>query len=219
MYVAPSNSQNISVSRLRPVPATYSSSKAALNLFSETLRLELSPFGVTVLSILAGTVDSQFHANDTGSGTGFAVPQGSRYAPIQETSRDGPAGRPSPRAAPAGTFAEGVAGDIVGERDGLLFRGRYAGAMGVLLRWAPRAVTVSWSNCRLSVLDERMRLISSFWQDAAMSYNRDSANFRRSRLREKSECERQMLQTSIYITSIYAGTKGDDGYSPGMELR
>ncbi|KUI56150.1 NADPH-dependent 1-acyldihydroxyacetone phosphate reductase [Cytospora mali] len=48
-----------------PWISAYASSKAALGNISETLRLELSPFGVSVVIIMAGVVTSQFHENDS----------------------------------------------------------------------------------------------------------------------------------------------------------
>lgn len=42
----------------------YSSSKAAITQLSETLRLELSPLGISVLCIMAGTITTDFHANE-----------------------------------------------------------------------------------------------------------------------------------------------------------
>ena len=46
------------------VVGTYASSKAALNSISDTLRLELAPFNVSVVTIMVGTVATPFHANE-----------------------------------------------------------------------------------------------------------------------------------------------------------
>lgn len=119
--------------------AAYTSSKAALNLIAETLRLELSPFGVSVISVMAGIVDSQFHANDGE----FALPADSRYAPIKEIMAGWASGASKPRGCSADEFADAVVGDIVGSRDGLLFRGPNAGSVDIVSRWAPRFVAVS----------------------------------------------------------------------------
>ena len=38
----------------------YNASKAASNLLSETLRLELAPFGVQVITVVTGVINTQF---------------------------------------------------------------------------------------------------------------------------------------------------------------
>ncbi|ROT42885.1 NAD(P)-binding protein [Sodiomyces alkalinus F11] len=128
-----------------PWIAAYTSSKAALNQFSETLRLELSPFGVSVVTIMAGVVDSHFHANDSN----FVLPEGSRYAPIQEIIAGWASGASKPKGCSAVQFADALVQEITGTgKNGLVFRGPHAGGINFLSRWAPRSAT-----------------------DAAMSYN------------------------------------------------
>ncbi|KAK4077102.1 uncharacterized protein Triagg1_4069 [Trichoderma aggressivum f. europaeum] len=60
---------------------TYASSKAAINSISETLRLELPPFGVSVMTILLSTVATLFHANELIP----ELPETSYYVKILET--------------------------------------------------------------------------------------------------------------------------------------
>ena len=94
---------------------------------------------MAVLSIMAGTVDSQFRVNDPN----FGVSEGSRYAPIEEIIAGWASGASKPKGCSAELFAEEVAGGIVGEGDGLLFKGPNAEAMDILSRREPRAVIVS----------------------------------------------------------------------------
>ena len=56
---------NISVGSHLGVPfiGTYTSSKAAANMITETMRLELSPFGIRVVALMTGTVKSNFFEN------------------------------------------------------------------------------------------------------------------------------------------------------------
>ncbi|KAJ7247998.1 hypothetical protein C8J57DRAFT_1673301 [Mycena rebaudengoi] len=56
----------------------YSAFKAGLNRVSETLRLELAPFGVSVLTVMLGGVATVFIANEAPR----PLPPGSRYASI-----------------------------------------------------------------------------------------------------------------------------------------
>ncbi|KAI1313518.1 NAD(P)-binding protein [Xylaria venustula] len=73
-----------------PWVSAYATSKAALNTLSETLRLELELFGVSVVTILPGVIDSNLHVNNA---AGFDVPRTSRYQPSRTLSRTGPTGR------------------------------------------------------------------------------------------------------------------------------
>jgi short-subunit dehydrogenase len=65
--------------------ATYAASKAALNTLFETLRLEIGPFGVSVITILPGVIDSSLHANDSKRSD---MPNTSRYLAIKKMIAD-----------------------------------------------------------------------------------------------------------------------------------
>lgn len=56
--------------------SAYGASKAALTTYSNTLRVELEPFGVKVVSVMAGGVTSNL------ARTARTLPEGSLYAPI-----------------------------------------------------------------------------------------------------------------------------------------
>ena len=72
---------NSSVASVVPVPGMgiYGASKAALSMLTETLRLEVAPFGVRVVELKTGTVESNFHANQGKT----VLPPDSLYAPIR----------------------------------------------------------------------------------------------------------------------------------------
>jgi short-subunit dehydrogenase len=108
------------------VTAVYASSKAALTNLSETLRHELSPFGVSVICLQVGGVDTNFDARTTE----FSLPSNSYYAAIKDDIAE--------------SFAEEVVRDILGEgRNGVIFRGKYASSVRVLVDWFPGWVVVS----------------------------------------------------------------------------
>ncbi|KAI6088059.1 oxidoreductase [Hypoxylon rubiginosum] len=128
-----------------PWIASYTSTKAALTTLSETLRLELSPFGVNVTTIMAGAVVSHFHDNEPQ----FRLPEGSYYAPIESIIAGWASGKSKPQSGPAEQFVESIIDDIVGNgRGGLVWKGAHAGSIRFLVEWLP-----SWV------------------QDAAMSIN------------------------------------------------
>ncbi|KAJ7210469.1 hypothetical protein GGX14DRAFT_363383, partial [Mycena pura] len=62
-----------------PIPfnAAYNSAKAALNSFGDTLRVEMAPFGVNVLNVLSGNVQSNIMKPTT-------LPDNSIYQPIKD---------------------------------------------------------------------------------------------------------------------------------------
>lgn len=127
-----------------PWISTYVSSKAAFTSYSETLRLELAPFGVDVMTVMTGTVDSLFHVNDP-----FKLPEGSRYALIEEKIAGWASGELKPKGIPNEKFAELIVGDVTTDgKSGLIWKGPNAGSLAAMSKWAPQSLC-----------------------DAAMSYN------------------------------------------------
>ncbi|OTB01231.1 hypothetical protein M426DRAFT_221919 [Hypoxylon sp. CI-4A] len=122
-----------------PWIASYCSSKAALTSISETLRLELAPFGVSVVTIMAGAVASHFHDNDP-----FHLPPASYYTPIEQTIGGWASGELKPKGCSAEQFAEMLVEDIVGAgKNGMVWKGPYADGIKFLSKWGPRAMAVS----------------------------------------------------------------------------
>ena len=89
----------------------YATSKAAVNLLSETLRLELEPLGVKVITVVAGMVKSNFFAAVDEK---YKIPTTSFYK-----SMEGPSGRMAKREDLPGSamspedFRNGVARDVL----------------------------------------------------------------------------------------------------------
>ena len=75
---------NVSTAAVRGLPliGTYAASKAALEVFTETLRLELHQFGIDVLLAEPGAVVTSFGANRTDVDAGD-----SDYAALQQAAR------------------------------------------------------------------------------------------------------------------------------------
>lgn len=123
-----------------PFKAVYSSSKAALNIISESLRLELSPFGVSVVTILAGLLETNFHAGDMQ----FKLRPDSLYAPIDEIIEGWASGRSKPKGQSAEDFAASIAGDILGQGEGgLVWKGPNAGSIKWASKFFPSSLMVS----------------------------------------------------------------------------
>ncbi len=66
-----------------PFQSAYNASKAAMAMFSDSQRLELEPFGVTVVDLKTGAVNSNFSKNHRAA-TRTSLPKGSIYEPARE---------------------------------------------------------------------------------------------------------------------------------------
>ncbi|KAI0172926.1 NAD(P)-binding protein [Hypoxylon sp. FL1284] len=120
-----------------PWISTYSSSKAALTSISESLRRELSPFGVTVVTVMAGIINSHFHDNDIGT----KLPEGSRYTDIEDTIGGWVSGKSKPQGMSADQFAAHLVPDIIGNsKGGLVWKGPNAGSAKLATQWFPSSL-------------------------------------------------------------------------------
>ncbi|KAK1984756.1 short-chain dehydrogenase [Colletotrichum cereale] len=72
-----------SVSAL-PFQGVYNASKAALAMLSETMRMELAPFGVAVVDLKTAGVKSNIIANNNVNTKAERLPEDSIYAPARE---------------------------------------------------------------------------------------------------------------------------------------
>jgi NAD(P)-dependent dehydrogenase (short-subunit alcohol dehydrogenase family) len=120
-----------------PWVSAYAASKVGLNMISETLRLELAPFGVSVITILPGVINSKLHTNNMAK---FDLPPSSRYASISGLIGGWAKGEAQPKdSCSADEFAKLVINDIVGtSKGGIVSRGPYALVLRYIGQWAPR---------------------------------------------------------------------------------
>jgi 1-acylglycerone phosphate reductase len=123
----------------------YNASKAALMSWSETLRLELEPFGVRVVSLVTGSV-----ATNVMSHAELRLPATSLYQKaIPEIQKRGVGEDVQSKSSPAG-FAQAVVGDILGGATSPLWRGAMASAARIMSSFLPTSVVVSCPRaCRL----------------------------------------------------------------------
>ncbi|CAJ2510214.1 Uu.00g061140.m01.CDS01 [Anthostomella pinea] len=118
-----------------PWIGTYASSKAALTNLSETLRLELSPLGVTVVAIMCGTINSLFHNNDPD----FHLPPTSLYMPIEKTIAGWASAELKPKGIPAEQFAEMLVEDMGGSGTaGLVWKGPNSSGIKFVSQFLPQ---------------------------------------------------------------------------------
>ncbi|MCJ1430793.1 hypothetical protein MMC27_000143 [Xylographa pallens] len=100
----------------------YSASKAALTIASETLRVEVEPLGVRVITAMIGCVETNIYSNNST----FELPAGSLYKPIKQQIADTNARKHSPKGTDVNTLAKNVVDGILKGKKGQLWRGKMA---------------------------------------------------------------------------------------------
>ncbi|KAI1746387.1 hypothetical protein F4680DRAFT_19764 [Xylaria scruposa] len=100
----------------------YNSSKASVTFLSETLRIELEPLGIRVMTAMVGEVDTGFYTHVT-----FCLPEGSHYKRVQEFVRKQSFGELQTNNEPARVTARNLARDVLSGRQGQVWRGGVAG--------------------------------------------------------------------------------------------
>jgi NAD(P)-dependent dehydrogenase (short-subunit alcohol dehydrogenase family) len=112
-----------------PYLGLYGSSKAALTIASETLRLEMRPLGVKTVTVMTGMVRTEFHDNIPA----VVLPEGSFYRSVEERVRATTTveGEMVKWQMPAEKFAEEIVNHVLNGVEGYV----YKGGMSAVLRW------------------------------------------------------------------------------------
>jgi 1-acylglycerone phosphate reductase len=105
------------------VSGIYTASKAALEAVGETLRLELDPFGVKVVSVLTGEVQRQFYLNQTHQLPPTSYHLQSSDAIARKAENQGVKGMDTT------TFAKQVVDDLLGGANGKVVRAKQNAAL------------------------------------------------------------------------------------------
>lgn len=77
------NQTSVAGSVTLPFQSAYNASKAAMAMFSDSQRLELGPFGITVVDLKTGVVESNLQKNHR-EARQISLPKGSIYEPAKE---------------------------------------------------------------------------------------------------------------------------------------
>lgn len=78
------NQTSVGVTLTLPFQGVYNSSKAALSMLSDTMRLELEPFGVKVIELRTGVVKTNL-IKTMQTSTNTTIPEDSIYEPARES--------------------------------------------------------------------------------------------------------------------------------------
>jgi short-subunit dehydrogenase len=106
------NACSISEILYTPWASVYNASKAALKRWSETLRLELRPLGVKVVSLVAGSVETNIMSK------GNVAREDSLSHKASEAIRRRPIGEDKPTGTTAEESARQLVSDVLGVRRG-----------------------------------------------------------------------------------------------------
>jgi len=117
----------------------YSASKRSLELVSETLRLEMEPFGVTVLSIVTGAVQS----NGNTYFDDWKLPENSLFKPIEATIKARAQGHDGVKRTDRIEFANKVASEIIRGASGKMWCGSNASGVKFGESFLPQYLMVS----------------------------------------------------------------------------
>lgn len=124
---------SIASSVITPWMGVSAGSKAAMTAITEALRLELAPFGITVVTVNTGAVRTNNFAN----GVNFELPSTSLYKSIEKQIAARARGEDgTPRMEPS-VYAEKVVDDILGGASGQIWRGGYASLVRFVLSKLP----------------------------------------------------------------------------------
>jgi len=109
----------------------YGSSKAAFQFLSEVLRLEVEPLGIKVLTVVAGSIKTNFFApiNET-----YALPPTSYYSSLKHVLVEKASGKADlqPSTMTAEAFGRAVANDVLSGKKGNTYRGSMAWAVPIM---------------------------------------------------------------------------------------
>ena len=106
---------------------------------TDTLRMELAPFNVKVVTVMTGTISTNILASDKN----FQLPSTSRYRSIEKEIAARARGEDgTPRMTPA-AYVEKVVEDFLGGVNQQIWRGGYASIVRFTSSWFPAALSVS----------------------------------------------------------------------------
>jgi 1-acylglycerone phosphate reductase len=117
----------------------YGGSKAALEIIADTLRLELKPFGVGVLNIVTGAVESNGY---THAGH-LELPKDSLYKSIENEIRAASKWEDGVKRMKLEKYAESVVDKICHDSTGKLWKGSMASTLKFILTFMPQSLLVS----------------------------------------------------------------------------
>lgn len=109
------------------VVGVYAGSKSAIAIISKTLRLEMEPFGVKVVTCIIGAIKTNIFEN----GPKHKLSSNSIYSPAQKQIAERARGEDVKSHSTASEFTTDLVGDTLKGASGLIYRGK----MSTMVRW------------------------------------------------------------------------------------
>ncbi|KAI0409136.1 NAD(P)-binding protein [Xylaria palmicola] len=122
-----------------PFMGMYGASKAAVTMVSETLRLEMEPFHVKVITVMAGNVETRFWVD----GSNFVLPPDSLYTPIVSVIADAAAGTLSGKRSSPESFARDLLRAVKAGGTGIVWKGALASSVRWVVKFMPTGLVDS----------------------------------------------------------------------------
>jgi 1-acylglycerone phosphate reductase len=120
----------------------YGGSKAALSLISETLRVELAPFDVKVITCITGAVKTNIMTNSYKQ----SLPEDSIYQPASKEITDRASGTEKLDTCSPEEFSQKLVKDVMGGSSGKVYRGKMASISSILSTYVPSKTLVGCPN-------------------------------------------------------------------------
>lgn len=118
-----------------PFSGVYCATKAALHSLSDALRMELAPFGIKVITVQPGAIQSKFGDNSM-SNLAPVLSDDSIYAPIKHAiEARAVASQENPT--PASEFAKELIAQLLSQPDSVIRIGHGSKLLPLLKRWLP----------------------------------------------------------------------------------
>ena len=117
----------------------YNSSKAAETFLSETLRIEMEPLGVRVVTAMVGEIETNIYQNCEPP----ILPPGSYYKSVEQYIIDQAAGKLQKQNEPLEITARNLLRDVLSGRSGQTWRGGVAGTAKLATWLLPTRLFVS----------------------------------------------------------------------------
>lgn len=135
-YLVIASSLNWGLTFLGP----YGGSKAAIDMIGETLRLELAPFDVKVITCVTGAIQTNIMTNSEK----HDLPSGSLYAPVAEKIYERARGDDiKDQRSSSEDFAERLVRDVLGGATGKVYRGKFSSLTRFTTTFLPTSILVS----------------------------------------------------------------------------
>ncbi|KAM3417529.1 NADPH-dependent 1-acyldihydroxyacetone phosphate reductase [Cercospora zeina] len=147
------NNSSIAGETNLPFQGAYGASKAAIVNLGETMRLELEPLGVKVITVVTGIIETKLHENEKLT----ELPSTSYYAPLGQWLKERKAGTRPPGMA-VEEYAKLMVNKVESGKNGKFFVGPLTPLFVYMKWWMP---TWIWDGFMLKIKEEYARKMSS----------------------------------------------------------